>query len=152
MTPHFDPTMSCGLPCVTVTDSINQSRETKMTIRALVWGENVHEQSSEVVAAIYPDGMHNVIAGALSEDDSISVETATLQDPEHGLPEERLASTDVLLWWGHKAHRSVDDAIVERVQKRVWGNGPHCPAFRSLLKDLQTSDGNTLQPSVARGG
>ena len=29
-----------------------------MTIRAVVWGENVHEQTSEVVRAIYPDRMH----------------------------------------------------------------------------------------------
>ena len=29
-----------------------------MAIRAVVWGENVHEQTSEVVRAIYPDGMH----------------------------------------------------------------------------------------------
>jgi trehalose utilization protein len=111
-----------------------------MTIRALVWGENIHEQSSEVVAAIYPDGMHNVIAGALSEEDSISVETVTLQDPEHGLTEERLASTDVLLWWGHKAHRSVDDAVVERVQKRVWeGMGLivlHSGHFSKIFKRL----------------
>jgi trehalose utilization protein len=111
--------MSGEPPCVTVTGSINHPRETKMTIQALVWGENVHEQSSEVVAAIHPNGMHNVIAGALSGDNSISVEIGTLQDLEHGLTEGRLARTDVLLWWGHKAHRSVDDTIVERVQKRV---------------------------------
>ena len=29
-----------------------------MAIRALVWGENVHEQTNEVVRSIYPDGMH----------------------------------------------------------------------------------------------
>ena len=40
--------------------------------------------------------------------------------PEHGLTEERLKNTDVLLWWGHKIHGQVSDAIVERVQKRVW--------------------------------
>jgi predicted dehydrogenase len=34
MTSHVHPTMSGGLPCVTVTDSINHSLETKMTIRA----------------------------------------------------------------------------------------------------------------------
>jgi trehalose utilization protein len=27
----------------------------------------------------------------------------------------------VLIWWGHKAHREVDDAIVERVKARVLG-------------------------------
>ena len=30
-----------------------------MAIRALVWGENVHEQKNAEVRQIYPDGMHN---------------------------------------------------------------------------------------------
>ena len=33
-----------------------------MAIEAVVWGENVHEQTSEAVRAIYPDGMHWTIA------------------------------------------------------------------------------------------
>ena len=91
-----------------------------MAIRALVWGENVHEQTNEVVRSIYPDGMHSTIAAALNEDKGIKATTATLDQPEHGLTEARLAKTDVLLWWGHAAHGKVDDAIVERVQQRVW--------------------------------
>jgi trehalose utilization protein len=91
-----------------------------MAIRAVVWGENIHERTNPVVAELYPEGMHEVIASALAEDDEIAVETTTLQEPEHGLTQERLSRTDVLLWWGHKAHRDVDDAMVERVQQRVW--------------------------------
>ena len=67
-----------------------------MAIRAVVWGENVHEQTNAVVRAIYPDGMHATIAAALAEDKAIEATTATLQEPEHGLTEERLAETDVL--------------------------------------------------------
>ncbi len=91
-----------------------------MPIRALVWGENLHERENPEVARIYPEGMHATIAAALGEDGGVSVETATLQEPEHGLTAERLARTDVLLWWGHTAHDAVDDVIVERVQQRVW--------------------------------
>ncbi|MEX0627743.1 MAG: ThuA domain-containing protein [Cucumibacter sp.] len=91
-----------------------------MSIRALVWGENIHERTNPVVQAIYPKGMHNAIALLLSEDREIVTSTATLQEPEHGLPVERLEKTDVLLWWGHMAHGSVDDEIVERVAQRVW--------------------------------
>ena len=29
-----------------------------MAIRAVVWGENVHEQKNAEVRRIYPDGMH----------------------------------------------------------------------------------------------
>ena len=88
-------------------------------IRVVVWGENVHEQRSEAIRKVYPEGIHQCIANSLSIDGSFEVGTATLQDPEHGLPEIRLADTDVLIWWGHIAHREVADEIVARVQKRV---------------------------------
>ena len=38
-----------------------------MTINVTVWGENVHEQTNEVVARIYPEGMHHCIAEGLNE-------------------------------------------------------------------------------------
>ena len=50
---------------------------------------------------------------------NISVSTATLGEPEHGLSQAVLDSTDVLLWWGHLAHDQVDDDVVMRVQRRV---------------------------------
>ncbi len=92
-----------------------------MTIRTLVWGENVHEQTNKTVAKLYPDGMHACIAGALNKDAGITAETAVLQDAEHGLTAQRLANTDVLIWWGHAAHGDVDDTVVERVCEAVWG-------------------------------
>lgn len=90
-----------------------------MTIHVTVWGENVHEHKSELVRSHYPDGMHTCIANALSQDPEIVARTATLQEPEHGLGEAVLESTDVLTWWGHAAHDKVDDAVVDRVQRRV---------------------------------
>ena len=91
-----------------------------MTIKALVWGENVHENTNADVRSLYPEGMHECIAKALQGRSGIDASTATLQEPQHGLSEEALASTDVLLWWGHAAHGDVSDEIVERVQQRVW--------------------------------
>ncbi len=91
-----------------------------MTIRVTVWGENVHEHENEIVASIYPNGMHNCIADALNAAGGISASSVVMQDPEHGMTAEKLAETDVLVWWGHKAHSEVDDAIVERVAEAVW--------------------------------
>ena len=91
-----------------------------MPIRALVWNENIHEHTNPVVGGLYPDGIHGAIAAALGRDGDIAAETATLQEPYHGVSAERLAATDVLLWWGHAAHRQVADAAVERVARRVW--------------------------------
>jgi trehalose utilization protein len=90
-------------------------------IRVLVWGENVHEQVEPHVAAIYPDGMHNTIAAGIAENlgDRALISTTTLAEPEHGLTEEVLAGTDVLVWWGHAAHADVADDVVDRVHQHV---------------------------------
>jgi trehalose utilization protein len=111
-----------------------------MTIRTVVWGENVHEQKSKAVQSLYPKGMHTCIADALNTDPGISATTAVLQDPEHGLPASRLAETDVLVWWGHAAHGEVKDEVVERVAEAVWsGMGLivlHSGHFSKIFKRL----------------
>lgn len=89
-------------------------------IRVVVWGENVHEHKNPKVAAVYPEGMHHAIAAGIRENSSAAeVTTATLQEADHGLTAERLAATDVLVWWGHMAHDKVEDRVVDRVQQRV---------------------------------
>ncbi len=90
-------------------------------IRVTVWGENLHESRDESVRKIYPEGMHSTIAAGICEHlgSSATVQTATLDEPEHGLSQEVLESTDVLTWWGHIGHDKVDDAIVDRVHQRV---------------------------------
>ncbi|WP_210528620.1 ThuA domain-containing protein [Rubellimicrobium arenae] len=111
-----------------------------MAIRTVVWGENVHEHKNRIVAGVYPQGMHQTIADALNQDDAIEATTATLQEPEHGLPKERLARTDVLLWWGHAAHGDVQDEVVERVAEAVWGGMGllvlHSGHFSKIFKRL----------------
>lgn len=93
-------------------------------LRVTVWNEGVHEAENDppVMAEIYPEGIHGALAeGIRSELPSAAVRTALLADPEHGLTEEVLADTDVLLWWGHLAHGEVDEAVVDRVQRHVLG-------------------------------
>ena len=111
-----------------------------MRISAVVWGENIHERTNESVAALYPNGLHGAIAAALNLDNAISATTATLQEPDHGLPEARLAETDVLLWWGHAAHGDVADVIVERVAEHVWSGmgliALHSAHFSKIFKRL----------------
>lgn len=87
-------------------------------VTVTVWNEFRHEREDETVAEQYPDGIHEVLAGFL-EERGFEARTATLDEPEHGLTEEVLAETDVLLWWGHAAHDEVEDEIVDRVQERV---------------------------------
>ncbi|MCU0909670.1 MAG: ThuA domain-containing protein [Rhodobacteraceae bacterium] len=117
-----------------------------MSIRVTVWGENVHEQKNAAVRAIYPDGMHTTIAAALNASGGITASSVTLQDPDHGLSEAKLAATDVLVWWGHAAHGDVQDAIVDRVANAVWsGMGAiflHSAHFSKPFKRLMGSPCN----------
>lgn len=88
-------------------------------IRVTVWNEYRHEKINPQVAAIYPDGIHQAIAGYLNTVPGLETGTATLDEPEHGLTEETLNSTDVLIWWGHMAHGDVRDDIADKVRDRV---------------------------------
>lgn len=88
-------------------------------IKVTVWNEGRHEKEHKEVKKVYPKGMHAVIAQTLKSVKGISVRTATLDEPEHGLTQKALDNTDVLTWWGHMAHADVQDEIVQRVHKRV---------------------------------
>jgi trehalose utilization protein len=111
-------------------------------VRVTVWGENVHEQRDESVRTIYRDGMHAAIAAGLqaSLGDRVRVRTATLDQPEHGLPQSVLDETDVLTWWGHIAHDQVQDAMVDRVQDAVLGGmgllALHSAHYSKILRRL----------------
>ncbi len=38
-----------------------------MAIRVTVWGENVHEQKSELVRSLYPQGIHTRVVNGRTE-------------------------------------------------------------------------------------
>jgi trehalose utilization protein len=117
--------------------------DTARTIRVTVWNENVHEQREEAVRARYPEGIHGAVAAGIEENlkGQVTIRTATLDEPEHGLTEEVLADTDVLTWWGHAAHEKVSDEVVDRVQQHVLSgmglvvlhSGHFSKIFRRLL-------------------
>ena len=89
-------------------------------VSVVVWNEFIHEKNQEHVASrIYPEGIHEAIAGHLRSLGDMDVKTATLDQPEHGLSAEVLRETDVLIWWGHAGHDKVKDEVVERVQERI---------------------------------
>lgn len=88
-------------------------------VAVTIWNEFRHEKANPAVAAIYPDGIHAVLAEALRQEGIEEVRTATLDEPRHGLTAELLDATDVLVWWGHRHHGEVADEVVDDVQARV---------------------------------
>ena len=90
-----------------------------MKLRVTIWNEFFHERNNEDVEKIYPQGMHECLARALKADD-LEISTAWIdKDDDHGLSDEVLESTDVMLWWGHTLHGYVRDDIADKVVARV---------------------------------
>lgn len=88
-------------------------------IRVTIWNEFHHERIYENVKEIYPNGIHGCIAEFLQKDQELSIRTATFDMPEHGLTEEVLSDTDVLIFWNHALQDEFLDEIAERVQDHV---------------------------------
>ena len=110
-------------------------------VRVTVWNEYLHEKRDPKVAKIYPNGIHAVIAEHLRGQPGFEVRTATLDEPEHGLTEDALNGTDVLVWWGHMAHDKVSDLVVDRIHRRVVLEGMglivlHSGHFSKIFKRL----------------
>ncbi len=108
--------------------------------RVIIWHEYQHEKRNSKVRALYPKGMHETLADGLRAAGVMTVRTATLEEPDHGLAPEVLAATDVLIWWGHMAHDAVHDEVVQRAHARVLaGMGLivlHSAHFSKLFKRL----------------
>ncbi|MBP7748213.1 MAG: ThuA domain-containing protein [Phycisphaerae bacterium] len=94
---------------------------TAAPIRVLVWDEN----APHVPVEVYRHNIRSAIAGGLIElgGAHLDVRTAHLDDPQQGLSEQALATTDVLIWWGHVRHAEVSDAAVDRIVQRVREEG-----------------------------
>lgn len=109
-------------------------------MNVLIWNEFRHEKENKTVSDIYPTGIHGTIARFLEKEADMQVHTATLDEVDHGLTDEVLAKTDVLLWWGHQAHEEVQEEIAEKVKQRVLeGMGLvvlHSGHFSKVFKKL----------------
>ncbi|CDQ38468.1 MULTISPECIES: ThuA domain-containing protein [Virgibacillus] len=108
-------------------------------MKVTIWNEFRHEKENPKVEEIYPKGIHDTLSQFLVEA-GLDTQTATLDEPEHGLTDEVLEETDVLVWWGHKAHHEVEDTIAEKVKVRVLeGMGLvvlHSGHFSKVFKKL----------------
>lgn len=113
-------------------------------IRLLLWNEFVHEReenaAGEFIRNLYPDGIHAHLARALAAGD-LEIRTATLDQPECGVPDALLETTDVLVWWGHCAHDRVPDEQVSKIQLRILSgmglvvlhSGHYSKIFRRMM-------------------
>lgn len=103
--------------------------------KVVVWSEGTAPKN------IYPNDVNTAIAEGLKPLKGWDVVTASINDPEQGLPDAVLSSTSVLIWWGHERHGDVNDALVERIVKRVKEDGmgfiaTHSAHYSKALKAI----------------
>lgn len=118
----------------------NSRKTGRKMIRVTVWNEYKHEREYEGVRKVYPQGIHGCIASFLGKQEDFQVRTATFDMPEHGLTEEVLADTDVLIFWSHALQDVFSDEVAERVQKHVLAGmgliALHSAHFSKIMKRL----------------
>jgi trehalose utilization protein len=93
--------------------------------RVIVWSEGTEPQN------VYPDGIRGAVAAALKPLADWEVITRTITDEGQGIPEEDLAKTDVLFWWGHKKHAQVTKENIDKIDKHVRERGMGFVALHS---------------------
>ena len=84
-----------------------------------IWNDDSIQTTHEDVLNVYPTGLNGALADFLGTNENMNVRTANLEEPECGLTDEILESTDVLLWWGHGKHHLVPDELVKKIHNRV---------------------------------
>ena len=86
-------------------------------LRVLVWDE----APAHAPKSVYPKSINGAIADGLNEmgGGKITATTANLDDVNQGITDDVLATTDVLIWWGHARHGEVADEIADKVKQAV---------------------------------
>lgn len=113
--------------------------------RVVVWSEN-----TAPLDKVYPQDINTAVADGLKKSlTGWEVVIAGLDQPNQGITDELLNSTDVLVWWGHKRHDEVKDELVDRIVKRVKEEGMgfisvhsshFAKPYKKLMSELQKMD------------
>jgi trehalose utilization protein len=85
--------------------------------RVVCWSEGTAPKN------VYPNDINHAIADGLAPLKDWEVFTASLNDPDQGLPDNVLKDTNVLIWWGHMRHDDVKEELVARIVRRVKEDG-----------------------------
>src|SRR5208283_4474218 len=112
--------------------------------RVVVWSEGTASKD-EGSKKVYPEDINTAVAEGLKPLADWEVITASLDDPDQGLSEERLQGTAVLMWWGHKRHGDVKRELVNRINTRVREEGMgfiglHSAHFSAPFKKLMGTE------------
>jgi trehalose utilization protein len=105
--------------------------------RVVVWSEKTAPKQ------VYPHDINGAVAEGLDplRAKGWEIVTASITDPEQGIPVDSLHKTSVLIWWGHQRHGEITDRHVRQIVDRVKKGGMgfialHSSHYSKALKDL----------------
>lgn len=103
--------------------------------KVVVWSEGTAPKE------VYPKDVNTAIADGLKGLRNWEIVTASINDPNQGITDELLNSTNVLIWWGHKRHDEVKQELVSKIVKRVKEDGmgfiaTHSAHYSKPLKQI----------------
>lgn len=101
--------------CLTLAPLSPLSAAENKPVQILVWDEQQPAQK-EAYGDLF---LGETIAKHLAKQTGLSVKTARLDDPQQGLDDATLDTTDVLVFWCHRRVKEQDDARMEAVVQRV---------------------------------
>jgi len=123
--------------------------------RVVVWSECTAPKN------MYPNDINGAIADTLRTLKGWEVITANLDQPDQGISDELLKSTDVLVWWGHKKHGKVNDDLVKRIVQRVKEDGMgfislhsahYAKPFKAVLLEIAKPNDEEMRKRVGSWG
>ncbi len=97
--------------------TVSSAADIKPKKKVIVWSEGTAPKS------VYPRDINFAIAEGLESLHGWDVVTASLNDPDQGLPADLLNSANVIVWWGHMRHDDVKTELVNRIVHRVKEEG-----------------------------
>ena len=106
-----------------------------------VFNEYHPDEQSGKAAKTYPGGIHTTLAELFGQLPDVQVRTATQEEPVHGLTDEVLDSTDVLVWWSKDWNNELLESVADKVASRILGgmgaiflhSGKNSKPFRKLM-------------------
>jgi trehalose utilization protein len=94
--------------------AVREATAAEPQIRVVVWDEQQPKQKEA-----YENFLGNAIADHLRQQPGLRVISANIDQPEKGLPDSLLDSTDVLVWWGHVRHAEITPAMATAIIDRI---------------------------------
>lgn len=105
------------LPCLALSGCATAQGDAGGKKVVVVWSEGTAPKD------VYPNDINGAIAEGLADMPGWEVITASIKDPDQGISDDLLKRTDVLIWWGHKKHGLVKNALVAKIENRVKNEG-----------------------------